>query len=139
MVSAWFADVQMGGQTLNFIMDTGAEVTTAVTHSTYQQLSLTAPTNSCHSQHLPTAVSDKALAQSPPLNTRAEQLWIFQHHDYCIHTITIIDYITIMPLEGDLQTHSKSHKAMVDRSHGGQCLCIHSPDYCPTKYIHENP
>ena len=27
---------------------------------------------------------------------RAERLWIFQHHDYCIHIITIIDYITIM-------------------------------------------
>ena len=92
-----------------------------------------------------------------PRVSRAERLWIFQHHDYCIHIIAIIDYITIMPFEGDLHTPFKVTRpwwteATVDRTNGTQkpwieamvtqCLCIHSPDYCihsPAKYIHENP
>ena len=48
--TAWFADVQMGAETLTFKMDTGAEVT-AIFHRAYQQLS----------KPPPLSTSDKAL------------------------------------------------------------------------------
>ena len=43
-----------------------------------------------------TTIGSHSLGYKCQFSTRAERLWIFQHHDYCILIIKIIDYITIM-------------------------------------------